>query len=77
MTLKKHIEDKSIIIFDFDGVLVDSVEIKTNAFAFIYKEYGDDIVDKVIYHHRLNGGMSRYKKFEYYHDTLLNYKLNL
>jgi len=76
MSLKNFIEDKSIIIFDFDGVLVNSVVIKTNAFVFIYKEYGSGIVDKVINHHRLNGGISRYKKFEYYHNTFLNYKLN-
>ena len=41
------------IIFDFDGVLVDSVNIKGLAFAKIYQSYGDDIVKKVVVPGRL------------------------
>ena len=36
------------IIFDFDGVICDSVEIKTQAFAKLYNQYGPDIENKVI-----------------------------
>ena len=32
------------IIFDFDGTIVDSVDIKMNAFAHIYEPFGDKIV---------------------------------
>lgn len=28
------------IVFDFDGVLVESVDVKTQAFATLYSEYG-------------------------------------
>ena len=31
------------IFFDFDGVILDSVECKTNAFTEIYKQYGNNI----------------------------------
>jgi len=60
------------IIFDFDGVIVDSVQVKTDAFFELYSPYGSEIADKVVKHHILNGGMSRYEKINYYHKTYLN-----
>ena len=60
------------IIFDFDGVLVESVDIKTHAFAELYQSYGDTIVSKVVRYHELNGGLSRYNKFRYFQQHLLN-----
>lgn len=62
---------KRLFIFDFDGVVADSVEVKTEAFAKIYKPYGADIVARVVEHHRNNGGMSRYDKFRCYQCDLL------
>ena len=59
------LKNKRLFAFDFDGVIVDSVNIKTEAFAEIYKPYGQKIVDRVINHHISNGGMSRFKKFKY------------
>jgi len=60
------------IIFDFDGVIAESVQVKTDAFARLYNQYGNDIVKKVIEHHEANGGMSRYEKFKIYHKSFLN-----
>jgi len=59
------------IIFDFDGVLVESGDIKTQAFADLYQSYGNTIVSEVIHFHKLNGGLSRYKKFRYFQQNLL------
>lgn len=70
--LHSYLDTKKIFIFDFDGVLVDSVEIKTNAFYELYIEYGSDVAEKVILHHRANGGMSRYDKFRFYHKQYLD-----
>jgi len=67
----RRVEQAHFLVFDFDGVLCDSVEVKTRAFADIYKSFGEEVVSKVITHHRGNGGMSRFKKFEYYHKHLL------
>ena len=60
------------IIFDFDGVIAESVQLKTDAFASLYKKYGDNIVKKVIEHHEANGGMSRFEKIKLYHGSYLN-----
>jgi phosphoglycolate phosphatase-like HAD superfamily hydrolase len=60
------------IIFDFDGVIAESVQVKTDAFANLYEQYGDNIVTKVIEHHEANGGMSRFKKIKLYHESFLN-----
>jgi len=63
------------IIFDFDGVLAESVHIKTHAFYKLYEKYGKEIAEKVVEHHKANGGMSRFDKFPYYHKNFLNIEL--
>jgi len=60
------------IIFDFDGVIAESVQVKTDAFASLYNQYGNNIVTKVIKHHEANGGMSRFEKIKLYHRSYLN-----
>lgn len=69
--IKDVLEKGQLFVFDFDGVLVDSVEVKTRGFAALYKPYGDSVVDRVIAHHLSNGGMSRYDKFIHYHRMFL------
>ena len=60
------------IIFDFDGVIAESVQVKTDAFVELYKQYGSNILEKVIKHHEGNGGMSRFEKIKFYHESFLN-----
>ena len=60
------------IIFDFDGVIAESVQVKTDAFAELYAQYGRDIENKVVEHHEANGGISRFKKIKFYHESFLN-----
>jgi len=59
------------IIFDFDGVLAESVHIKTEAFYKLYIKYGEDIANKVVEHHKMHGGMSRFEKFLLYHKEFI------
>ena len=59
------------IIFDFDGVILNSVHVKTDAFAKMYEKYGETIVKRVLTHHLDNVGMSRYEKIKYYHENFL------
>jgi HAD superfamily hydrolase (TIGR01549 family) len=53
-------------------VIAESVQVKTDAFASLYEQYGDNIVKKVIEHHEANGGMSRFEKIKLYHESFLN-----
>jgi len=34
--------------FDFDGVLVESVDIKTRAYAYLFEDEGPEVVQQVI-----------------------------
>jgi phosphoglycolate phosphatase-like HAD superfamily hydrolase len=61
--------------FDFDGVIVDSLGIKAEAFGSLFEEYGKDVMDKVIEYHLDNGGVSRYEKFKYYYNELLGQEI--
>lgn len=60
------------IIFDFDGVVLDSVPVKTEAFRKLFKPFPSYLVDQFIAYHELNGGISRYVKIKYFFEQLLN-----
>lgn len=64
------------IFFDFDGVLVESVDIKTEAFGKLFQKEGDAVVQAVLEHHRRNTGVSRFDKFRYIYATILKRKLD-
>jgi phosphoglycolate phosphatase-like HAD superfamily hydrolase len=63
------------IIFDFDGVLVDSVSVKTDAFRDLFSDEKHHLAE-ILDFHRLNGGMSRFVKFEYIYHEILNKDLS-
>lgn len=54
------------IFFDFDGVIAESVNAKTEAFREMYIEHGTEIADKVVDYHINHGGVSRFEKFKYW-----------
>lgn len=64
------------IIFDFDGVLADSVDIKGKAFRKMYEHHGDEIADRVYDHHMKNGGVSRREKFVVYEKEFFDKDLS-
>lgn len=64
------------IFFDFDGVLAESVNIKTEAFRKMYLPYGEEFAQKVVNHHEANGGISRFEKFRIYNGSWLNQEVN-
>ena len=53
----------SLIVFDCDGVLLESMDVKSMAFRRIGEEYGAEMADRLVLYHRMHGGVSRYKKF--------------
>ena len=60
------------IIFDFDGVILDSVEIKTRAFARLFEEHGPEVSRQVVEHHLAHGGVSRFRKFAHIYEHILH-----
>lgn len=60
-----------VVAFDFDGVLVESVDVKTQAFADLYRPWGEAIVAQVVSYHLAHGGVSRYEKFRHFHREFL------
>lgn len=59
------------IFFDFDGVLAESVNIKTEAFRQMYLQHGESFAQQVVDHHMANGGVSRFEKFKIYNGQWL------
>jgi phosphoglycolate phosphatase len=47
------------ILFDFDGVIVDSARLKTQAYAKIYADEDPAKVAQAMRHQQLNGGITR------------------
>ena len=62
----KYLNDTQIIFWDFDGVIKDSVEVKSVAFGQLFSSFGRGIKKKIINHHKMNGGMSRFDKLPIY-----------
>lgn len=60
------------IIFDFDGVIVESNDIKAKAFAELFKNENKNAIRKIIGYHLNNTGVSRYKKIKFIYKHLLN-----
>lgn len=59
------------IVFDCDGVILDSVPTKTRAFARLAEPYGEEARDRFVLFHMTHGGVSRYRKFEWFFDEVL------
>ena len=65
------------IIFDCDGVILDSNNIKTEAFYEIGKQFSEEAGSRLANYHIKNGGESRYKKFNYLIENILKKKSSL
>lgn len=59
------------VFWDFDGVVLDSVHVKTRTFARMFSAYGPEIEQAVVDYHLAHGGVSRFEKFKYYYQHLL------
>lgn len=59
------------IFFDFDGVLAESVDVKSEAFFKLYEAEGSAIQKKVLEYHIANGGVNRYEKIRHIEKVFL------
>ena len=62
----KKIRNSKAIIWDFDGVIKDSVGLKGKVFQDIFRDQTSAFQQKVYDHHIKNGGISRYEKIRIY-----------
>lgn len=61
-----------IILWDFDGVIMDSMPTRDKGFEIVLKNYPQNEVDLLMEYHRNNGGLSRYNKFRYFFENIRN-----
>ena len=59
------------IVFDFDGVILESAKIKTEAFADVVKDYPKQQADAFVAYHMTHMGISRHVKFRYFIEEIL------
>ena len=59
------------LILDFDGVIVESIPMKTAAFRKVFSFASQKQLEEIIAFHLDNGGMSRYDKFRYIYANIL------
>jgi phosphoglycolate phosphatase-like HAD superfamily hydrolase len=63
------------IFFDFDGVILESSDIKTVAFVELFNHLSKEHQQAIHNYHINNMGISRFKKFEWIYSELLNEKI--
>lgn len=65
------IDSYSTLVFDCDGVVLDSNKVKTQAFYQAALPYGEAAAQALVQYHVAHGGVSRYKKFAHFLDVLV------
>ncbi len=58
------------VILDFDGVVVESVGIKDDAFAELFKDF-PAYLPAIMKYHQANNATIRYEKFRYIYEEIL------
>ncbi|RRQ24067.1 HAD family hydrolase [Guyparkeria sp. SCN-R1] len=58
------------LVFDCDGVVLNSNRCKTDAFYQATLPYGEAAAKAMVDYHRANGGISRYTKFAYFLEEI-------
>lgn len=58
------------ILWDFDGVIMNSNEIRDKGFLEVLKSFPENEVEQLMAFHQENGGLSRYVKFRYFFEEV-------
>jgi HAD superfamily hydrolase (TIGR01549 family) len=65
-SINQLLEKASVIFFDFDGVIKDSIEVKAAAFENLFSDCNEEALLKIRKHHLEFGGLSRFEKIPIY-----------
>ncbi len=63
------------ILWDFDGVILDSMKIKGDGFRELFSEYPLETLDKIELYHYAHGGVSRFDKIRYFYNKILKQEI--
>ena len=55
----------SLLALDFDGVILDSMEVKTEAMRRVGEPFGPELCERLVMYQRIEGGVSRFEKFRW------------
>ena len=70
----KNIASYKTILFDCDGVILNSNKIKTRAFKLASIPFGKEASNTLEDYHLRHGGISRYEKFDYFLTSIVQIK---
>lgn len=70
MNKVSNIDSYKTIIFDCDGVILNSNKVKTEAFYNTALQFGRAAAERLVKYHIERGGISRYEKFQWFIDSL-------
>ena len=68
--------DYEVILWDFDGVIIDSNSVREFGFREVLKEFDPEKIEQLIDFHNINGGWSRYVKFRYFYEEILKRQIS-
>jgi HAD superfamily hydrolase (TIGR01549 family) len=63
------------ILWDFDGVILDSMAVRNWGFREIFKSFETEKVELLLDYHKKNGGLSRYVKIRFFFEEIMNEKI--
>lgn len=69
--MSMHLANYKTLVFDCDGVVLDSNKVKTDAFYQAAMPYGEAAAQALLDYHVGHGGISRYKKFARFLEELV------
>lgn len=71
MSMQQIVTDYKTLAFDCDGVILNSNQVKTDAFYQAALPYGEAAAQALLECHVAHGGVSRYKKFAYFLEEIV------
>jgi len=63
------------ILWDFDGVILDSMKIKGDGFIELFQNYDSKYTKEIEKYHYANGGISRFDKIRYFYNKILKIEI--
>lgn len=69
--MSKALNEYKLLLFDCDGVILNSNKIKSDAFFRVAEKYDRDSALELKSYNKKYGGISRYAKFKYYSEEIL------